>query len=293
MSRRAIALGIIGVWAIALALYWRRTTHRTPEQMLAEVAARVAPETYYYIVEQGGKQVGAASSAIDTTRSRLVMTDFVRGVIRVGPDSLRLQARSQARFSRGLLLRDFIVQAEGDLTPFEARGIIEDNPDPMLRLTAEPRGGRPLVTEFPLTGPLFFPTSAPLPLMLRERPKIGREMQFQLFDPIGRTTREVTLRIEADTVFTVTDSATLDTMAGIWVEAHKDTVRAWRIGGDAPVLTAWVDASGRLVQASEPGGISLRRTAFEIAFENLRRAGRQVDSASARRPGPGGRAPPR
>jgi hypothetical protein len=271
MNRRTIAVGIIGIWAIAIALYWRRTTHRTPEQMLAEVAARVAPETYYYIVEQGGRQVGAASSAIDTSRTRLIITDFIRGVIRVGPDSLRLQARAQARFSRGLSLRDFIIQAEGDLTPFEARGIVEDGTAKTLRVTTEPRGGRTLMTEFPVTGPLFFPTSAPLPLMLSERPQIGREMKMELFDPIGRVTRDVTLRIEADTLFTVTDSAALDTVAGIWVGAHKDTVRAWRIGGDAPVLTAWVDASGRLVQASEPGGISLKRTAFELAFENLKR----------------------
>ena len=129
------------------------------------------------------------------------------------------------------------------------------------------------MTEFPVTGPLFFPTSAPLPLMLSQPPRIGRQMKMELFDPIGRTTRDVTLRIEADTLFNVTDSAALDTVAGMWVEAHRDTVRAWRIGGDAPVLTAWVDASGRLVQASEPGGISLRRTAFELAFENLKRSG--------------------
>jgi hypothetical protein len=272
MSRRTVAAGIIFLWVIALGLYWRRTTHRTPEQMLAEVAARVAPETYYYIVEQGGRQVGAASSAIDTSRTRLIVTDFVRGSIQVGKDSLRLQARSQARFTRGLLLRDFIVQAEGDLSPFEMRGIIEDGAARTLKLTTIPRGGRALDTEFPLIGPLFVPTSAPLPLMLSERPRIGREMKSAIFDPIGRTTRDVTLRIEADTVFTVTDSATLDSAAGMWVQAHTDTVRAWRIGGDAPVLIAWVDAAGRIVQASEPGGISIRRTAFEIAFENLRRA---------------------
>jgi hypothetical protein len=117
-------------------------------------------------------------------------------------------------------------------------------------------------------------------------------MKMQLFDPIGRTTHDVTLRIEADSLFTVTDSAMLDSAAGMWVEAHKDTVRAWKIGGDAPILTAWVDASGRLVAASEPGGISLRRTAFEIAFQNLRRGSRNPDSSRVR-DRTKGRAPPR
>lgn len=292
MSRRTIAFGILAIWATALGLFWRRTTHRTPEQVLAEVALRVAPETFYYIVEQGGKQVGAAASAIDTTQTRLVITDFVRGVIRVGADSLRLQARSQARFSRGLLLRDFIIQAEGDLTPFEARGIVEAGPTNLLKVTTLPRGGQSQSTQFPVTGPVFFPTSAPLPLMLAEEPRVGRQMKMQLFDPVGRATHDVTLRIEADSLFTIGDSATLDSASGMWVEAHTDTVRAWRIAGDAPILTTWVDAAGRLVAASEPGGISLRRTAFETAFENLRRGSRKPDSSRVR-DRTDGRAPPR
>jgi len=41
----------------------------------------------------------------------------------------------------------------------------------------------------------------------------------------------------------------------------------------------WVDATGRLLSASEPGGISLIRTAFELAFENWR-----IDNPSAARP---------
>jgi hypothetical protein len=54
------------------------------------------------------------------------------------------------------------------------------------------------------------------------------------------------------------------------VKAHEDTVRGWRISGDVPFITAWVDESGRMIAASEAGGISLVRTAFEIAFENWR-----------------------
>ena len=243
--------------------------------MLADVAARVAPETFYYVVEQAGRQVGAASSAIDTSESRLVVTDLIRGVIRAGPDSLRLEARSQARFSRALVLNDFVVQAQGDLTPFELRGIVQEGATKTVRLRAQPRGGSATTVDLPVTGPVFLPTSATLPLMLRDRPRTGREIKLDVFDPIGRTMRSATLRIERDSLFTVTDSATLDETMGQWVPAHSDTVRAWRIGGDLPVMTAWVDADGRLVAASEPGGLSLTRSAFELAFENLKRNARR------------------
>ena len=243
--------------------------------MLADVAARVAPETFYYVVEQGGRQIGAASSAIDTSESRLVVTDLFRGVIRAGPDSLRLEARSQARFSRALVLKDFVVQAQGDLTPFELRGIVQEGATRTVRLTAQPRGGSATTVDLPVTGPVFLPTSATLPLMLGDRPRTGREIKLDVFDPIGRTMGSATLRIERDSLFTVTDSATLDETMGQWVPAHSDTVRAWQIGGEMPIMSAWVDADGRLVAAREPGGISLRRTAFELAFENLKRNARR------------------
>ena len=51
--------------------------------------------------------------------------------------------------------------------------------------------------------------------------------------------------------------------------AHKDTVRAWRIDDASRGLTSWVDAEGRLV-ASQLGDLSTVRTAFEIAFKNVK-----------------------
>jgi hypothetical protein len=75
-----------------------------------------------------------------------------------------------------------------------------------------------------------------------------------------------TLRVRADSLFTVVDSAMLD-RSGEWVVAHRDTVRAWRIDGAPHGLVAWVDAEGRIV-AAQAGNLSATRTAFEIAFKN-------------------------
>jgi hypothetical protein len=52
------------------------------------------------------------------------------------------------------------------------------------------------------------------------------------------------------------------------VKAHQDSLRGWRITDRRSPITVWVDAAGRLIAASEPGGISMIRTAFEMAFAN-------------------------
>ena len=270
MSRRTIAIVVILIWVAGLGLLYQRTTSRTPEQRLAEVGMRVSPATYYYIVEQGGRQVGAASSAIDTTNTRVVSSDFVRGEIPVGNDVLRMEARSESRYTRGMRLRDFVMRATGDLTPFMIRGAIQEGEDKTLRITVENQGEKPITQEAVVTTPVFTPSVAPLPLMLGKNPEIGDSVRVSLFDPLSRSVKEVTLRVETDSLFLVADSAHIDPVTKRWVKARQDSLRGWRITGRNAPLTAWIDADGRLIAASEPGGITLVRTAFEIAFENWR-----------------------
>lgn len=270
MSRKTIAVAILATWVAALALLYNRTTNRTPEQALTEAGMRVSPATYYYILEQGGKQVGAASSALDTTNSRIVSTDFVRGEIPVGNEVLRMEARSEARFTRGLRMRDFVIRAVGDLTPFLLRGVIQEGEDKTLRVTVENEGEEPVTLENVASLPVFIPTVSPLPLMLRGAPRRGDSVRISMFDPMTRKLRDVTMRVETDSLFLLADSAHVDTATGRWVKARQDSLRGWRITGRNSPLTAWVDADGRLIAASEPGGISLVRTAYEIAFENWR-----------------------
>ena len=270
MTRRTIAIAIIALWVVGLGLLYRETTNRTPEETLANAGMLVSPATYYYILQQGGKQVGAASSALDTTNTRIVSTDFVRGEIPVGDGVLKLEARSEARFTRGLRLRDFVIRATGDLTPFLIRGAIQEGEDKTLRVTVENRGEKPITLETAVTTPVFVPTVSPVPLMLRGNPKIGDSARVALYDPLSRKVNEVTLRVEADSLFLVADSAYLDAPTGRWVKATQDSMRGYRITGRNSPVTVWVDAYGRLIAASEPGGITLVRTAFEIAFENWR-----------------------
>ena len=286
MSRRTIAVAVIAVWVAGLGLLYRRVSTSTPEQDLAQVGMRVSPATYYYILQQGGRQVGAASSAIDTTNTRILTTDFVRGEIPVGNDRLRMEARAEARFTRGLRLRDFVIRASGDLTPFTLRGVMQEGEEKTLRLTSASQGDRPITREAIALTPVFLPTLAPLPLLLGKDPVSGDSSRVAIFDPMSRSLREITLRIEADSLFLVADSAAFDSTSGRWVKARQDSVRGWRITGDNAPLTAWVDASGRLLAASEPGGISLVRAPFELAFDNWRIDHAAESAADTLLPGP-------
>ncbi|MEO8192837.1 MAG: hypothetical protein ABI681_03225 [Gemmatimonadales bacterium] len=268
MRRRTIAIAVIAVWVAGLLLLYRRNTIRTPEAALIEVGMRVSPQTYYYTLQQGEKQVGAASSAIDTTRTRVIASDFVRGEIPVGDDVLRMEARSQARFSRGMRLQEFVIRAVGDLTPFTIRGVMQESDVKTLRVSSSIQGQRPIVQETVVTQPVFVPTVSPLPLLLKHDPKTGDSARVAIFDPLSRRVQEVTLHVHADSLFLIADSASFDSTSGRWVKAHQDSVRGWRITGPSSPLTAWVDRSGRVIAASEPGGISLVRTTFELAFAN-------------------------
>ena len=268
MRRRTIGLLVIFVWVAGLGLLYNRTTHRTLEQHLTEVGMRVAPETFYYTLHQNGTQVGVAASAIDTSKTRVVSSDLVRGRFPVGKDTMRVEARSEARFTRGMRLRDFVIRATGDLGPFVIRGVMQEGEEKTLRLTTELDGQRPITQESIAQAPVFVPTMAPLPLLLAKEPKLGDTVRVAMFDPVSRGMKNVTLKLEADSLFLLADSASFDSTSNHWVKAHQDSVRGWRITHRGSPVTAWVDKAGRLIAASEPGGITMIRTAFEIAFSN-------------------------
>jgi hypothetical protein len=268
VNRKIIGIAVVALWLVGLGLLYKRNGTHGGEQTLAQAAMRVSPDTYYYLLQKSGVQVGAASSTVDTTKDRIVAVDFVRGAIPVGNTVLKLEARSEARFTRGFRLRDFVIRAVGDLTPFTLRGVMQEGEDKTLRVTATNDKRKPITQESVPQLPVFVPTMAPIPLMLKGEPKIGDSITVAIFNPISRSVQPATLKIQADSLFLVPDSASLDSASGKWVKIRQASVRGWRIGGkDAPV-TAWVDASGRLLAATEPGGISLARTTFEMSFGN-------------------------
>jgi hypothetical protein len=192
-----------------------------------------------------------------------------------------MQARSEARFSRALNLRDLIMKVQGDVPQFLLRGVMQgEGKSRTFQITTETPRRHATTKEFDVAGMMFVPTVAPLPVMLNKLRKPGSAFQANIFDPMSRTVRNVNLKVERDSLFTIADSAALDSSTARWIPAHSDTVRGWLISGDVPMSTLWVDESGRMIAASEPGGISFSRTVFEMAFENWRLSTTVADSVT-------------
>ena len=266
-SRRgAIAIGVLLLWAIGLGLLARREIFRPHSEQLAEAAMRVNPGAVYFAVLRAGEQIGFASSTIDTTAKDITAADYMVADLPVGGQVNRAEARSLVSLSRSLRVDSFTVSLETDSVPFAAHGrTLGDS----VLLLATGDVEHPDTSRVRIEGPILLPTLLPLAVMLGDRPKVGHTTTISVFDPVEQAPKNVKVEITAESLFTLSDSARIDSTARRWVVAHDDTVRAWRLHTDASQpFTAWVDEQGRLVQADLPGGLTLERRAYEIAYEN-------------------------
>jgi hypothetical protein len=273
-SRRAtIAITVLVLWAIGLGFLARRQLFGNKNNNLAAAAMRVNPGAVFFAVTRAGEQIGFASSTIDTTQRQITAIDYLLADLPLGGEEKRAEARSVVTLSRGMRVDSFTVTLETDSIPFAARGRMLG--DSVLRLsvgdTLTPDTSRVTLHE-----PVLLPTLLPLAVMLGEPPKVGRKATFSVFDPVEQAPKPVVVEITAESLCVVSDSAKLDTASARWVIAHADTVRAWRLKTDASQLfDAWVDEQGRIVRANLPGGLTIDRRAYEIAFENWKLDARQ------------------
>ncbi len=266
-SRGVLAALIIALWIGGMAMMFRRNANRSEAQQLSDVALRLQPETFYYVVERDGQQIGAASSSVDTTVNTLVSEEYFVGDYPTAKGIERTSARWQTRLTRGFRLADLTVDIARPTHPFSINASVEE--DTLLFIAGtKTTGGHP-PAHYTFRAPLFTPSLAPVAFMLSGAHEIGRKQRMSIFEPTARVVIRPELSIRAESLFTVVDSAAVDA-SGSWAPAHRDTVRAWRIDGPASLgVTAWVDAEGRVV-AAQAAGLSAMRTAFEIAFKNVK-----------------------
>ncbi len=278
MSRRGAAVLIVLLWLAGIGLLVRRDYFRPDAERLAEAALRINPGVVYYAVYQGSTRIGFASSSIDTMPGRIIADDYLTVDVQAGGTAHRTTARTNVRLTRALKLTDFDFTLETATGAMNARGDVMS--DSVLRLTLVV-GDEPADTQrVALDGPVFLPTLVPLSVMLGQKPKIGNSFTLSVFDPTAMAPAKSTVKIEAESLFTIDDSASYDSASTQWVSALRDTVRAWKlVSVDGPALSGWVDAFGRIVEASQPGNLVMRRMAYELAFENWRNA-RRADPAA-------------
>jgi hypothetical protein len=265
-TRAGLAVFVVALWLGGLAMMHRRNANVSEAQQLAQVALRLQPQTFYYAIERDGEQIGAASSALDTTANSLVSEEYFVGDYPSGKSLERTSARWQTRLTRGIRLNDLTLDVARATHPFSIKASIQE--DTLLFIAGtRKKGGRP-PAHYTFIPPLYTPSLAPVVFMLGGPHTIGRTQKLSVFDPTTRLVIRPELQIRAESLFTVIDSAALDA-SGTFAPAHRDTVRAWRIEGAPNGLIAWVDAEGRIV-AAQAGSLSATRTAFELAFKNAK-----------------------
>jgi len=273
VSRRgAVAAVVLVAWAAGLGVFLRREIRNAPAQRLAEAALRVSPGAAYYRVEQNGRQIGFASSTIDTITGGLQITDYLAADLPVAGREHRATANSEVRLSRTFALDEFKLSFESDGSPISVSGTPLG--DTALRVVIAHDESAADTQHVALSGPVILPTIVPLAIALGEEPAVGKTFTLSSFDPVALAPKPLIVRVEAESSFAVPDSARFDDNRKRWTTARRDSVRAWRISTDGPTaVRAWIDEQGRVVEMTHALGFSLHRTAYEIAFENWRLEG--------------------
>lgn len=269
---RSIAAALILVaWAGGLAALIARDVFRERSAIIAEAAMRLGPGATYFTVEQDGRQIGFASTTIDTSGTTFDVIDYFIADLPVAGQEIRASARSVITLSRALALRRFDVVMDLPETPMSVAGSVEGDSAVsfVMRMPGQPTDTQRIAVR----GPILVPTLLPTVAMLLGEPKVGNTVTLPSFDPRTMAAAEVQFRFEAESLFTVIDSARYDATTERFVSAREDTVRAWKlVPTEGAGFSGWVDALGNVVATTQPGGITLRRIAYEIAFENWRRA---------------------
>ena len=273
MSRRGVAAAVILVlWGAGVAALVRREYFQPDVERLAEAATRVTPGAVFYAVTQGHRQVGFASSTIDTVTGGITATDYLVADLTAGGTVHRLQARTTVDLSRALSVRRFDVDVESDSMPFHAGGRVDGDSVVIYAITHG--------TDAPadsqrvqIGGPVLLPTLVPLAIALGEQPKVGKSYVLPVFDPATMAPKDTRVSIRAETTFVVNDSSLLDSTTHRWRGVQPDTLRAWQLAYEGSSGNGgWVDEQGRLVEATQ-FELHLERRPYEVAYENWRLAG--------------------
>ena len=247
----------------------KREYFRPEAARLEEAALRVGPGASYYRLTMGGAPVGYSASTLDTTVGGITIQNNTVFDIQALGTVQRTGITQVFNLTRTMRLVNFDAQLTSDVAKFRASGRVEG--DTVLEMTVE-AGGAPQRQRLRLTEPMVMAELVNLQLALGGELEVGRSFAVRAFDPLTLQQRQVQLTILAESTFIVPDSAMFDSSTTRWVPASYDTLRSFKVSQQVAGLTidAWIDDRGNIVQATSPIGLSVERTAFEIAVQNWR-----------------------
>lgn len=265
-GRVYLAAGILAAWFGGLGVLVKREYFRPQIERLAQAALRVTPSAMFYAVMQGNRQVGFASSTVDTATSTIEQRDYLVADLPLASGTRRAEIRSTVTLTRTLRVKSFDVEMDTG-EPLRVTGEVVG--DSVIR-AAVTRGNSTRADSQVIrtAGAILLPSLVPLAVALGEKPKVGNSATLPVFEPAALATRELRVDVRAESLFVVNDSSVFDSTTGRWKEALPDTVRGWQLvsqGGTG--VGGWVDEQGRVI-ASTQLGFQLQRRPYEVAFEN-------------------------
>lgn len=287
LTRRNIGRLVLLTWAVMLAWLARREFAKSGSAGVAERTRQLEPGAEYFAVLAGGRQIGLFNLAVDTVPQGVRLREQEVFDLPVGDTTRQLARGAEYFISRALRLRN-LTRTDFGIGPPERLDAALGT-DSILELSglegSDQRTGRARLRVDP---------EAILPAMLPYRAAFGRHLRvgetftLPLIEIGTGTTRQLNVRVAAESMFVVPDSAVWDSAGGQWVAATSDTVHAWRLDHDATGTPthSWVDAGGMLVHQETAGGVTLQRSAFELVLNNYRRV-RRSESSAWRRAIPG------
>ena len=218
----------------------------------------------------GGAPIGYETSTIDTTPAGItVQSNTVLDIQALG-EVQKTGIVTIITLSRTLHLRTFDAQLNSDVAKYRVTGRVDG--DTVLHVTID-AGGPPQEQRIPLPRPIVLGALVSLRLAVGGQMEPGKSYALRTFDPITLQERDVTLRVLAESTMVFPDSAAFDSTSMRWVPAQLDTVRAFKVAQSMGELTleSWIDERGAVLSATTPIGMSVQRTAFEIAVENYKK----------------------
>jgi len=266
----------LAAWGAGLGVLAQRQLNRTASDRLAEAAVRLGPGAVYFSEEEAGRHVGFASVTIDTVPGGLLVTNYAVRDRRDGLAVVREVDQTEARFSRGLKLQQ--INVSRGARAYRTTASLEVQSDSQA-LIIRTRGGVVDSSIQVFRPPLLLPTLVPTAIALGDRPSVGSKHTYDVYDDDTFAIRRMQFTVAAESLFVVVDSASWDSSTRRWLGAHADTVRGWRVSAADGDLDIWIDPQGRQIQSrrsacrtlcTDTSSAVLRRTAYELAFENWR-----------------------
>ncbi len=259
-DRRWLGTAILVAWVGIAALYARRIYFPPAPERLALAARMLPPGDAWYTVSRGTDRVGWARRQLDTLPSGrgFVIDEAVAWEDPgLGPAG-RTVTRMRAWLGPGVGLDSLRYEGVSGHDTMRLGAVAEG--DSVLVLD---RVRRIRVSERPqlaASWPLRFAADG-------KARRDGAELRVTLFDPASATAADTRFRVAASELRAWPDSVDTDA-DGEWIVLRTDSARAWRLDrADGAVrLPTWVDEDGRVVEATLPGGLTIARTAFELAF---------------------------